>query len=64
MFGKAEQGVLANCDENKTGMTTYLEVADITGSLERHLQNCFNLLVLFERVSKYGTNENCLPVLT
>lgn len=29
-----------------------------------HLQNHFNLLALFDCVSKYGTNENCLPVFT
>lgn len=45
-------------------MTKYLKVADITGTLEGHLQNHFNLLALFERVSKHGTNENCLPVFT
>lgn len=64
VLGRAERGVLVTWDENRTGMTTYLKVADITGTLEGHLQNHLNLLALFVCVSRYGTNENCLPLST
>lgn len=38
VFGRAEWGVLLICDENRIEMTKYLEVSDITGTLEGHFK--------------------------